>query len=84
MVVRCPRCNIDMQSIHYSGITVDKCPECSGVWLDQGEERFVQEVLKMHNKAACRDCNHFKDSDKSCNLHKMFVSRDFSCSNFIR
>jgi transposase-like protein len=41
--MKCPRCGADLQVEHYSGIEVERCPECSGLWFDAGEaERLVE------------------------------------------
>ena len=33
----CPNCNTSMQNVQRSGVELDICPECRGVWLDRGE-----------------------------------------------
>lgn len=33
----CPNCNTSMQSVARSGVELDMCPSCRGVWLDRGE-----------------------------------------------
>ena len=39
----CPKCQSPMRSYERSGITVDQCTSCQGVFLDRGElERLVQ------------------------------------------
>ncbi len=36
--MRCPRCEVvDLLMMDRSGIEVDYCPTCRGVWLDRGE-----------------------------------------------
>lgn len=35
--ISCPRCNVILYPFTTSGIQVDFCTSCSGVWLDQGE-----------------------------------------------
>ena len=45
--MQCPTCNIDLVMSERSGIEIDYCPQCRGVWLDRGEldkiiERSVQ------------------------------------------
>jgi Zn-finger nucleic acid-binding protein len=38
----CPKCHGVMRSYERSGVTVDQCTECRGVFLDRGElERLV-------------------------------------------
>ena len=33
----CPNCNSSMQAVNRSGVELDMCPQCRGVWLDRGE-----------------------------------------------
>lgn len=33
----CPNCRIPMELHHIHGIEYDVCPECAGIWFDQGE-----------------------------------------------
>jgi hypothetical protein len=35
--MKCPNCGADLRTEDYHGIQVDRCPECSGMWLDAGE-----------------------------------------------
>jgi|GEM_PF-3453877 len=40
----CPKnCGVNLQIAERSGIVIDFCPRCRGIWLDQGElERFIE------------------------------------------
>jgi Zn-finger nucleic acid-binding protein len=41
----CPRCRVAMASVPYgdSGVVIEVCPQCRGVWLNSGEfERMVR------------------------------------------
>lgn len=47
--MKCPVCHLELQIAVRSGIEIDYCPNCRGVWLDRGEldkiiERHVQET----------------------------------------
>jgi len=47
--MKCPNCNVNLVMADRSGIEIDYCPECRGVWLDRGEldkiiERSSQNV----------------------------------------
>jgi hypothetical protein len=42
-VNRCPKDGAELQEITYQGVVLDRCPECKGVWLDQGEFRTIVE-----------------------------------------
>ena len=33
----CPHDNVEMYNRDVAGITIDVCPECKGIWLDDGE-----------------------------------------------
>lgn len=35
--MKCPHCNIALVMTERSGIEIDYCPQCRGVWLDRGE-----------------------------------------------
>ncbi len=47
--MKCPNCNAILVMTDRSGIEIDYCPDCRGVWLDRGEldkiiERSTQNV----------------------------------------
>jgi hypothetical protein len=35
--MRCPKCGMQLDTIAFRGLTVDKCFNCNGTWLDAGE-----------------------------------------------
>jgi hypothetical protein len=35
--MKCPKCGADLASEQFHGITIDRCSECDGIWLDAGE-----------------------------------------------
>lgn len=35
--MKCPNCNVALIMADRSGIEIDYCPDCRGVWLDRGE-----------------------------------------------
>ena len=37
MSLICPKCQSKMRSFERSGVTVDQCKQCSGIFLDRGE-----------------------------------------------
>jgi Zn-finger nucleic acid-binding protein len=37
MQLTCPKCQGDMRQYERSGVTVDQCSECRGIFLDRGE-----------------------------------------------
>jgi len=47
-LMRCPACGTQMESYQYaacSGITLDCCPACSGIWADDGELGAISDHL---------------------------------------
>jgi uncharacterized protein len=35
--MHCPKCGMDLQTISLQGVQVDRCFNCHGTWLDEGE-----------------------------------------------
>lgn len=35
--MKCPTCNVNLVMTDRSGIEIDYCPDCRGVWPDRGE-----------------------------------------------
>ena len=45
----CPTCGKRTAPVHYggdSGIIIDRCPACRGIWLDQGELEKIQQLVE--------------------------------------
>jgi predicted Zn-ribbon and HTH transcriptional regulator len=34
---RCPKCGERLEELDVEAVTIDKCPGCKGIWLDDGE-----------------------------------------------
>jgi Zn-finger nucleic acid-binding protein len=49
MDLTCPKCQAPMRNYERSGVTVDQCTECRGIFLDRGElERLVDADTRYH------------------------------------
>ena len=35
--MKCPKCGGELATITYRGVDVDRCPDCNGIFLDDGE-----------------------------------------------
>jgi len=35
--MKCPKCGFDLHETSYRGVTIDKCYNCGGIWLDDKE-----------------------------------------------
>lgn len=44
---RCPKCGARLVSHSLHGVSIDECPDCRGMWLDQGE---LQELGRPENE----------------------------------
>ncbi len=56
--MRCPKCGMQLVEIDYRGIKIDKCTECSGVWLDEGE---LEAVVELDKSVISRLLSGFKE-----------------------
>ena len=48
----CPKCQGSMRTYERSGITVDQCAECRGIFLDRGELERLVDAEAAFNGAA--------------------------------
>jgi Zn-finger nucleic acid-binding protein len=49
----CPKCRGEMRSYERSGVTVDQCTECRGIFLDRGElERLFEAEANWNSRQA--------------------------------
>lgn len=35
--MKCPKCGMELMTVVYRAVEIDKCTACNGVWLDDGE-----------------------------------------------
>ena len=56
----CPVCKKEMMILEYNEVELDYCPDCKGVWLDQGE---LELLLEISDKKV--DLSNIPDSEKS-------------------
>ncbi len=51
MDLTCPKCQGAMRTYERSGITVDQCTECRGIFLDRGElDRLIDAENAFHER----------------------------------
>jgi len=49
----CPECGLSMRKINYAystGVIIDRCPKCNGIWLDKGELKRIQIIMEEEEK----------------------------------
>jgi len=39
--MKCPKCGASLQPETFHGVTVDRCPDCHGLWFDAGEVEVI-------------------------------------------
>jgi uncharacterized protein len=44
--MHCPKCGMNLHTINYKGVQVDRCFSCKGTWLDEGE----LEKIALHDQ----------------------------------
>lgn len=45
-ILTCPKCDGTIVEISFGGVTIDRCNECGGVWLDAGELELLSQKEK--------------------------------------
>jgi Zn-finger nucleic acid-binding protein len=62
--MNCPVCNEKMKEIERSGVLIDLCPSCKGIWLDKGElEKLLaldagEEAAPPKEPASAKEAEH--------------------------
>ena len=80
----CPKCQGNMRTYERSGVTVDQCGECRGIFLDRGElERLVDaEQGWERSHSAPRDRDHDRDHDRDRDYERR--DRDYERRDYDR
>jgi hypothetical protein len=42
--MRCPKCGGQLEEVEFHHVKIDRCTDCSGVWLDKGELEMLEHV----------------------------------------
>ena len=76
----CPTCQGRMRTYERSGVTVDQCTECRGIFLDRGElERLVDAEQGWQRSDPApreRDHEYERDRDRGPRFPNPFGDRD--------
>jgi uncharacterized protein len=76
----CPKCQGLMRTYERSGVTVDQCTECRGIFLDRGElERLVdaeQGWQRSHSAPRDRDYDRERERERGPSVPNPFGDRD--------
>ena len=67
----CPVCNVELVMSERSGVEIDYCPKCRGVWLDRGE---LDKILERSSQQATQKPQYDErmryDDRSGYNYHK--------------
>ena len=72
--LQCPKCGGETDALNYggdTGIIVDRCTDCHGIWLDRGELEKVQMVIEGWDDGLPDDLRKY-----SARLHDVAVQVD--------
>jgi len=42
--MKCPKCGADLTERNFEDVKVDACPDCHGIWIDQGEIGLLRQI----------------------------------------
>ena len=63
--MKCPRCaNVELAEATFDSVTVDRCPSCHGLWLDELE---LDAVLNSRPKGLLADDRAQRDASAKAN-----------------
>ena len=52
--MKCPTCNVDLAIADRSGVEIDYCPNCRGIWLDRGELDKIIDRSSQNDRSTAR------------------------------
>jgi uncharacterized protein len=62
MAMQCPSCGGELVELERSGVRIDACRSCRGVWLDRGElDRILERERKVVGAADEDDENFIRE-----------------------
>jgi uncharacterized protein len=74
----CPKCQGRMRTYERSGVTVDQCTECRGIFLDRGELEHLVDAEQgwQRSHSASRDRYDDHDRDRGPSFPNPFGDHD--------
>lgn len=61
--MKCPNCNTSLAIADRSGVEIDYCPDCRGIWLDRGELDKIIERSATGNRHDAGQPRRIADQD---------------------
>jgi hypothetical protein len=53
--MHCPKCGAHLSEFEFQHVKMDKCADCGGVWLDQGELEMLTHTEESNLRRVVRD-----------------------------
>ncbi len=80
--MKCPNCNVSLVMTDRSGIEIDYCPDCRGIWLDRGEldkiiERSSQNLKHSKHESYSDNRRYSNDKDHQYKKNKGLLGELF-------
>ncbi len=72
--MQCPIDGTQLVMTDRSGVEIDYCPQCRGVWLDRGELDKI--IERGSSSSAPRDAARFRDDDRGDSRDRDFSQGD--------
>ncbi len=82
----CPVCNKPMIILELNKVEIDYCPNCSGIWLDEGELELLYSIDKSENdlRKLFEPTESEKEKSYKCPIcNKRMVKTKFNNSDLI-
>jgi uncharacterized protein len=72
----CPKCQGAMRSYERSGVTVDQCADCRGIFLDRGELEHLVDAEQSWQSRDARPRERDRERDREIPFPNPFGGRD--------
>ena len=83
--MKCPSCNTALTMSERSGIEIDYCPQCRGVWLDKGElDKIIEKSSSAESSQQLKsqdEKRNRRDDDDDDDDERGFFNRNRSNEN---
>lgn len=63
--MECPVCKTELNLAERSGVEIDYCPKCRGIWLDRGElDKIIDKSAAYYGDQEVRRVDRSYDKDR--------------------
>lgn len=63
--MECPVCKTELNLTERSGVEIDYCPKCRGIWLDRGElDKIIEKSTAYYGDQEVRRVDKSYDKDR--------------------